>query len=434
MALSAIWVIGSLAASAIVLQYLFVSSLERDVREDLEAALTRLVALLDEDAPQNGLSSPLPDPRYDTPLGGRYWQIEVPENQVLLRSRSLWDMVLPVTSNQAATGHFEHGDEWHIFYAARTIAIGGQSVRLTVGEDHGPIHEAARLFLWDTARLFALLSALILIAAWFQLRLGLVPLDKLRTAVDAVRQGQNSRLLGRFPTEVRPLANEVNALLEEREANMERARQRASDLAHGLKTPLAALHGIAVRVREKGNERDADLIDDLAFEMSKRVDHQMRLTTLRLRKSEHRESTSLNNAVLRTIAVLKKTGRGEALHWLADLSQDHRVDIHRQDLMELVGIILENAAKWASTRVTVRSTVIGAHATIEISDDGPGVPEERLPQLGRRGQRLDEATSGSGLGLAIASEILALNSGRIEFRRGDTGGLVVALTLPLAPL
>lgn len=434
MALSAIWVIGSLAASAVVLQYLFASSLERDVRQDLEAALTRLVALLDEDAPQNGLSGPLPDPRYDTPLGGRYWQIEVPENQVLLRSRSLWDMVLPVTASQASTGHFEHGDEWHIIYVARTIAIGGQSVRLTVGEDHGPIHEAGRLFLWDTARLFALLGAFILIAAWFQLRLGLVPLDKLRTAVDAVRQGQNSRLLGRFPTEVRPLANEVNALLEEREANMERARQRASDLAHGLKTPLAALHGIAVRVREKGNERDADLIDDLAFEMSKRVDYQMRLTTLRLRKSEHRESTSLNNAILRTIAVLKKTGRGEALHWLADLSQDHRVDIHRQDLMELVGITLENAAKWASTRVTVRSTVIGANATIEISDDGPGVPEERLPQLGRRGQRLDEATSGSGLGLAIASEILALNSGRIEFRRGDTGGLVVALTLPLALL
>jgi signal transduction histidine kinase len=131
--------------------------------------------------------------------------------------------------------------------------------------------------------------------------------------------------------------------------------------------------------------------------------------------------------------VLKKTGRGEALHWLADLSQDHQVDIHRQDLMELVGITLENAAKWASTRVTVRSTVMEAHATIEISDDGPGIPEERLSQLGQRGQRLDEATPGNGLGLAIASEILALNRGRIEFRRGDTGGLVVALTLPLAP-
>jgi signal transduction histidine kinase len=433
MALSAIWVLGSLAASAIVLQYLFVSSLERDVRQDLEAALTRIVALLNEDAPQAGLSSPLPDPRYDTPLGGRYWQIEIPENQVVLRSRSLWDMVLPVTSDEAAMGHFEHEDEWHIIYVARTIAIGGQAVRLTVGEDHGPVHEAARLFLWDTVRLFALLGGLILVAAWFQLRLGLAPLDKLRSAVDAVRQGRSPRLIGRFPTEVRPLANEVNALLDERDANMERARQRASDLAHGLKTPLAALHGIAIRVRDKGNGSDADLIDDLAFEMSKRVDYQMRLATLRLRSSEHRESASLNNAVLRTIAVLKKTGRGEALHWLADLSQDHQVDIHRQDLMELVGITLENAAKWASTRVTVRSTVMEAHATIEISDDGPGIPEERLSQLGQRGQRLDEATPGNGLGLAIAREILALNQGRIEFRRGDTGGLVVALTLPLAP-
>jgi signal transduction histidine kinase len=432
MALSTIWVIGSLAACALVLQFLFVSSLERDLRSDLEATLTRIIALLDLEAPQTGLSGPLPDPRYDTPLGGRYWQIEVPEEQALLRSRSLWDMVLPIASDQTAMHRFEHGDEWHIIYVTRTIQVDGQAVRLTVGEDYGPIHEAATLFLWDTVRLFALLSALILAAAWFQLRFGLAPLDKLRAAVDAVRQGRNPRLTGRFPAEVRPLVNEVNALLEEREANMERTRQRASDLAHGLKTPLAALHGIAMRVREQGNDSDADVIDDLAFEMSKRVDYQMRLTTLRLRNSEHHESASLNGAILRTIAVLKKTARGEELHWLADLPQDHQVDIHRQDLMELVGIILENAAKWARTRVTIRSTSIAAEARIEIADDGPGVPQERLSQLGQRGHRLDETAPGNGLGLAIATEILSINRGRIAFRRGDTGGLVVTIALPLA--
>lgn len=432
MALTTLWVIGSLAATAVVLQYLFVSSLERELRQDLEAAMTRIIALIDLDTPQSGLSSQLPDPRYETPLGGRYWQIEILGTQTMLRSRSLWDMVLPVAQDETSMGHFEDGTDWHIIYHTRTIDVGGQDVRLSVGEDHGPVHAAAGLFLWDTLRLFALLGVIILLAAWLQLRLGLAPLDKLRKGVDAVRQGRSARLPGYFPTEIRPLANEVNALLDEREANMERTRQRASDMAHGLKTPLAALHGIAMRVREKGNEIDADLLDDLAFEMSKRVDYQMRLSTLRLRNSEHRERASLNSAILRTIAVLKKTGRGEVLHWLADLPQDHEVDVNRQDLMELIGTTLENAAKWAQSQVTIRSAATDGRVQIEISDDGPGVPAEALCELGQRGKRLDEATPGNGLGLAIASEIVALNRGQISFYRSELGGLCVSITLPLA--
>jgi signal transduction histidine kinase len=430
-ALSILWVIGSLSAAASVLQYLFVSTLERNVHEDLEAAMTRLVALIDLNSSDIALTAPLPDPRYDTPLGGRYWQIENIETGQISRSRSLWDMT--ISTRGASDGelvHFVGDDNWHLLYLARAISVNEQALVLTVGLDHGPIHDAADLFLRDTIRLFLVLALVILGAAWLQLRFGLAPLDRLRAAIDKVRHGQVQRLERVFPAEVEPLVDEVNALLDEREGNLERARQRASDLAHGLKTPLAALHGIALRVREGGNQPDADLIDDLAFEMSKRVDYQMRMSAIRLRTSAHVEKASLSTAVIRTITVLKKTSRGEDLHWLAELPEDCLVDIHRQDLIELVGIILENAAKWARSRITVRSTVTGDVARLEIADDGPGIPEHHLARLGLRGTRLDESVPGTGQGLAIAREIIAVNKGNLEFSRAAVGGLSVLVTLP----
>ncbi|MBD8065700.1 HAMP domain-containing histidine kinase [Devosia sp. PTR5] len=432
MGLAAIWVIVSLLAAAFILHFLFVANLERTAHEDMDAAMTRLVALIDAQSPGSNLTAPLPDPRYDTPLGGRYWQITTPDGAILGRSRSLWDMTIPVTgATEREINHFAAPPEWHIIYIMRSIDIGGRTIAVMVGEDHQPIHAAANKFAWDIGWLFSLLALLILLAAWLQLRLGLAPLARLREGVDAVRKGQKPRLIGEMPREVLPLIDEVNALLEERAANTEKARRRASDLAHGLKTPLAALHGIALRVRDKGNAADADLIDDLAFEMSKRVDYQMRVAALQVRNAEHRESTSLNSAVIRTITVLKKTGRGEGLHWMADLPQDFEVDIHRQDLMELVGVLLENATKWAASQVIVRSHGTEEAVQLEIGDDGVGIEEDKLAALGRRGVRLDETAPGTGLGLSIAAEILDINGGTIDYGRSEAGGLRVTVTLPL---
>lgn len=433
MAMAVAWVAASLLAAALVLQHLFVLSLERDMRTDLEAGFTRLLALADFSADPPQLSAPMSDPRFDTPLGGRYWQIEDLGSGALVRSRSLWDMtILDTPGADGELQHFQGADTWHLVYLSRIIEVGDRSFRVVLGEDHDQIHTATVAFRWDLAQLFALLAIAIVTAAWLQLRLGMTPLSRVQRAIDLVRKGERARLDEDFPSEVMPLVEEVNGLLGEREANTERARRRASDLAHGLKTPLAALHGIALGLRDKGEIGEADMIDDLAFEMSKRVDYQMRLAALRLRTGEHRESASLNSAIIRTLTVLKKTGRGEALHWMAELPQDCTVDIHRQDLLELVGVTLENAAKWAHSKVVIRTAIRDGSVTLDIMDDGPGIAPERLAQLGVRGQRLDETMPGDGLGLAIAAEILTLNNGAIAYGKAETGGLAVTLTLPLS--
>lgn len=432
MALSVVMVAISLSLAAFVLHGLFVINLERSATSDLDASLTRLVALIDPRTDTPSITGTLPDPRYETPLGGRYWQIELIDNGSMASSRSLFDQRLDIGTNGDGALHLTGNDGLHLLAVSRTVEIEGRTYRIVVGEDHERIHAAGQQYAWDIGKLFALLSVVILGITWAQLQLGLLPLSRLRKAVDEVRQGEVGKLRGPFPSEVWPLVEEVNGLLEEREALAQRARSRASDLAHGLKTPLAAVNGIAMQLREAGRERDAQALDDLAIEMSERVDYQMRLAALRARTIEHRESSSLNAAILRTMAVLRKTEVGETLHWQVELPDDINVDIHRQDLMELVGVALENAAKWTTTMVKVRTKRLGETVILDIGDDGPGIAPELVEKLGHRGVRLDENVPGTGLGLAIVSEILELNRGQIEYLRSEAGGLLVRMHLPLA--
>lgn len=433
MGLALVMVAGSLILAGVILQTLFVENLERSVREDIDAALTRLVALIDPTQAVATIVAPLPDPRYETPLAGRYWQIEPLDGAGMARSRSLFDQELPrSTVADGDAFHWVNGDGLHLLLVSRIVEIGPRQFRITVGEDHDRIHEAGVQYGWDIVRLFGLLGIAIVAAAWAQLRLVLMPLNRLRSAVDDVRRGEVGRLEGEFPAEIEPLVDEVNELLSEREALAQRGRRRASDLGHGLKTPLAALHGIAMRLRDRGEDAEATSLDELALEMSGRVDYQMRLASLRTRSGEQRESSSLNTAILRTLAVLRKTERGEQLHWQVELGDDVHVDIHRQDLMELVGVTLENACKWANSSIVVQISQQAELAALSIIDDGPGIPAKKIEKLGRRGARLDEAVPGTGLGLAIATEILELNGGDIAYEQGRHGGLTVVMHLPLA--
>lgn len=436
MSIATVWVVVSLVAAAIILQYLFTINVERSTRENLVAALSRIAASIVPEQAFPTLNAQLPDPRYATPLGGRYWQVEALDNGAIARSRSLWDLRLSAKPGDPELAHQVLPDGRHLTLLSRKLDIeaeeGTRPFLVTVAEEHDRTHAIVTSFTIDTAKLLLLLGVVILLAAWALLRFGLAPIDRVRKAIEEVRRGAMGRLEGKFPTELGPLTEEVNQLLAARDATMERARSRASDLAHGLKTPLAALYGIADDLRQRGHEGDATLIQDIAFEMTERVDYQLRLAALRVRTVAHSARSSLDSATLRTITVLKKTGRGESLHWKAELMNDCWVDVERQDLMELVGVTLENAAKWATTKVVVRASREGELAWLEISDDGPGVPEDQLEQLGIRGRRLDEARPGTGLGLAIASEIVDINHGRMQFARADIGGLRVTIMLPMA--
>jgi signal transduction histidine kinase len=204
-------------------------------------------------------------------------------------------------------------------------------------------------------------------------------------------------------------------------------------MAHGLRTPLTVLRAIAPRLRDRGDEEGASLLERMVDSMDDRIAYQLRLARLRHRTRSHELRSSLNEVLEGTIDVLVRTPAGEALRWETDLLPGLMVNMDRQDLRELVGILLENATKWAATSVTITAQrEISNKITLRILDDGPGVPPGYEALLGKRGQRLDETTEGSGLGLAIANEILAINNGSVDFALGPQGGLLVQLHLPAA--
>ena len=433
--LAFVWIVLFLAGSALILQYLFTVNVERTAQADMEAAVSWLAANIVADAAVPTLAAPLADPRYDTPLGGRYWQIEALDNPTVSRSRSLWDYVIDTTSAGEGLYRQTPPEGRPLILFSRHLEIESPTqVRkfvVTVGQDYEPLAATIEGFSFDLARLFILLGGLILLAAWALIRFGLSPIRTVQRAIENVRRGQQARLTGIFPTELQPLVEEVNQLLAVRDETTELARKRAGELAHGLKTPLAALYGVGERLRNRGDEAEADLVQQLSFEMSERIEYQLRLSALRSRTQFHAARAQLDTAILRTMAVLKKTRQGELLLWETQLPENCWVDIDRQDLMELVGTTLENAVQWASKHIVVRTVVNPDTVQIEIMDDGPGVPNNRLAELGIRGHRLDEARPGTGLGLSIASEVVKINRGTIGFSSAEIGGLCVTIGLRL---
>jgi signal transduction histidine kinase len=296
------------------------------------------------------------------------------------------------------------------------------------GRDDDPIHR----FGTNLVIALCVLGAVLLTAATIQVHFGLRPLDILRRQIGDVRQGAMQRLPLAAADELVPVVDQINELLEAQEATIAFARERAADLAHGLKTPLAVLSASSERLRLSGDRANADVLMMLAEQMNARIEYQLRIARLRFRTRAQGTSSLLNDTVLRSVAVLRKSHDGERLNWGVDLQETLRADIDEHDLMELAGVVLENASKWATSRILVSGQREGDQIELCVEDDGAGVSDEFISRLGVRGTRLDESRPGEGIGLAIAFEIARLNRGLIDIERSYLGGARVRVVLPAA--
>jgi signal transduction histidine kinase len=435
---AAVWIGLALLVAGVAIASIFVAIVEQEQQADLTAAFTRVVALIDPEASPPALTAPLADPRYDTPFGGLYWQLQETGRGVG-RSRSLWDFVLPSAdvpdSPAPRFTRLEGPAQQSLSALVRDIRLesGGvqRALRVTVAEDRAGLDAAIGRFGLALAAALAVLAVALIGAAWLQVRIGLSPLQRLRRGIEAIRHGEAETLSGDFPAEVLPLTAEVNELLAAQRASIAFARARAADLAHGLKTPLAVLGTTVDELRARGETVSAERIEALTEEMADRVDYQLRLSRLRMRPRAHELAASLKDALVRTIAVLERTREGERLDWKLS-AEPLMLDIDPHDLIELVGVILENAAKWAKSEVLVTTRREGTSGVLEVADDGPGLSDAEIARLGQRGRPLDTSGHGSGLGIAIAQEIAALNSGSLTFGPSGKGGLAVTLRMPLA--
>jgi signal transduction histidine kinase len=266
-----------------------------------------------------------------------------------------------------------------------------------------------------------------LIGGLLLVRQGVSPIRQLRTRLGAVHAGREPRIDGAYPSEVQPLVDDLNALLTQREQMVERAQSKAGDLAHGLKTPLAVLTNEAARAEAAGHA-------DLAATIREQVDRMRR-------QAEYHLAHARAAAGGRTLARASVRDAVEALTRTLDrlhggrvtieprVPADHMVRGQRADLDEMLGNLLDNACKWARTRVTVTSTTDGPDIVITVDDDGPGLDPSKRDLVLQRGARADEASPGSGLGLAIVREIAELHGGTITLDGAPSGGLRAVLRL-----
>ena len=263
-------------------------------------------------------------------------------------------------------------------------------------------------------------------------RQGLLPFRRLRERLSAVRAGEDGCVEGQYPSEVQPLIDELNALLEDREAAVRRAVSTAGDLAHGLKTPLALLAQVADRAAAAGDAGLAESISQQVNRMSRQVDYHLARARAAASGSAGAPPcpvAACADALVRTVLTLY-AGRG--LEISSGVAPEVRARVQREDLEEILGNLLDNACKWARSRIVLDASRNGAMLLLTVDDDGPGLTPAQRNMVLERGVRLDEASPGSGLGLAIVRDLVELYGGSISLAASPLEGLRVEVTLPAA--
>jgi len=428
-------VVAALVLAGVGLTLVFEQHVERRLESELVNHLNQLTAALElgpDGAPR--VAGALSDPRFVKPYGGLYWQIEDPGDGAI-HSRSLWDFSLDLPPDPLSTGDLHRhrlagpaGSE--LLAIERGVRLGGRAFRLAVAIDRREIQANVRDFGWDTALSLGILAMVLLGAAAAQVAVGLRPLQGLRTELARVHAGRAQRLEASFPSEVQPLVDDLNTLLEQQMAAVERARTQAGNLAHGLKTPLTVLAAERRKLAARGAAATAEVLGQQIEAMRRQIDYQ--LARARAASSSRRPGIAAPVApvVERLARVIRRVGANPEVELVVEVAPEHAFAGEAQDLEEMLGNLLDNACKWARRRVRVASLSSGGQVAIVIDDDGPGLPAERREEVFERGRRLDQSVPGSGLGLAIVRDLAEIYGGRVRLEDSPEGGLRVRLELP----
>ncbi len=414
---TAVSMLVTLVAAGSALVIVFENHLLKRVEQELEIRWTELAKAFELDgAGTPMLNHDLADPRYLQPYGQAYWQVGEAD-QPVLRSRSLWDFVME-TREAAAKSKSGRAFEVtgpnnsELYVIARDVALQGQNgVRnfsLVVGLDHDDVNELRQAFAWDVAKLLTLLLLLLVGGAWLQLRVGLRPLTGLRGALAAVRDGRQQRLTGRFPDEVRPLVDDLNALLDRQEALVEKARGRAGSLAHGLKTPLTILFGEIARLERSGRRESTAELRQQCNAIRAHVERELAKARTHGASAVQMSRTPVLPVVTKLVNMMCRLDEHNRLSWNIMVPEDVKASMESADFTEVAGNLIDNARKWADTAVTIEITKSAGRTLFSIEDDGPGVPQHLRDDILLRGVHFGrEGDESSGLGLAIVRDTLA---------------------------
>ena len=432
-AIASAWILLLLAGGGFALDRVLTQAITRNFDEQLEYVLNAMIASAEIDtAGEVVLNREPADQRFLEPDSGAYWQISAPGVDVF-PSRSLWDRTLP-------TGEPHRDMAVHVYDSAafrdNELRIVERDVRLPrsprlwrfqVAQSREVLDSQIGALRETLVQSFLLLGLGLIGMAALQTWYGLLPLGKVRRELARLRTGQAGRVEGAMPAEVAPMVEELNALIEHNDRQAEEARRHAGNLAHALKTPLTVIMNAAAA---GSNDLDATVIRE-ARTMRRQVDHHL----ARARAVGRRGSAHSRAAVWASVEAVERA--------VARLYPNVRIDVdgdktlvarsERQDLDEMLGNLVENAAKYGGGSVFVTARAAMGFAELLVEDDGGGIPEGDRQRIFDRGVRLDSGKPGTGLGLAIVRDVAEIYEGTVTLEESeDLGGLLVRLRLPLA--
>jgi signal transduction histidine kinase len=440
-AAAAVWTLLGLAAGGAVLSNAFRMAAETNFDAALTADMEGLITAAEPD-PGGGVmleSRFLNSHNFERVYSGHYYQIRTGASGGQI-SRSLFDKEIHPfneTRKGALTWGYAVGPEnQRLRVLSRKVDLTPENsadaeFTFLVAGDMSAVDRQTSEFNTTLFWSFLILGLGLIGAILVQVRIGLQPLRRVSEALARIRDGKARRLVGQFPTEIAPLATELNSLIQHSEEVVGRARTHVSNLAHFLKTPLSVLAAEA-----DAHEKDAaagplaEMVKRQVFAMRRQVDHYL---------ARARAAGSLDVLGNRTqvSAVMEDLGRViERIHAARGIRIETTCDDaiyfrgERQDLEEMLGNLIDNGCKWAKSRVRVQASVASGRLVLTVEDDGPGLSVEQRTQVGSRGERLDESVPGSGLGLAIVRDISKLYGGFLVLDASPLGGLLARLELP----
>jgi signal transduction histidine kinase len=440
------WTVVILIVTGIVLSSLYRQAVERAFDRRLDVYLRTLVA--DVASPEEGndkFPQSIGEPLFELPLSGWYWQVtrlDTPKPE-LHSSRSLWDSNLPRLPNSkdasALSAGYQKGyaqgpEDVRLRLVERNIDLGDDGRYLIeVAGNASEIDEEMLSFDRVIGATFAVLAGALLLTTALQVRFGLFPLKRISESLAAIRSGRAERLQGEFPVEIASLARETNALLDANREIVERARTHVGNLAHALKTPLSVIFNEAAA---RGGDPLAKKVLEQTEIMRDQVARQLERARLAARFTVVGTLIDVPPIVTALARTMEKLHRERDIAIAIDAPEHSYFRGEGQDLEQMVGNLVDNACKWAQSRVAIEVVAERPagedkpRVRIIVDDDGPGLSPSEREQVALRGQRLDESKPGSGLGLSIVVELAGLYDGVLSLGTAPIGGLRAELALP----
>lgn len=425
-----------LLAAGLILSNLYSRSVQRAFDAQLEAYANALIgglstqvrgraALVSLSPPEN-----IGEARFLEPLSGWYWQIGEDQGAVLFTSDSLIgsDLTFAIGDGNGAPDATQvgpGGEAIRVFQRSYALP-NDKKLLVAVAGNVSQLNDDIAEFRSSVLITFLVFAAFLGLAIYLQVRLGLRPLKAIRHALREVQAGRSQKIAGKYPSEISPVVDEINGLIDANHGVVERARTHVGNLAHALKTPLSV---IANEV-SGGSARDQKVAEQVTV-MRDQVNHYLSRARTAAGLAAVGTSTPVEPIINSLVRAMEKIHRDKNLKIAVSMEDEIVFRGEKQDLEEVMGNLVDNASKWAASEVKVTVRRSGpAQWVLCVEDDGPGMTAEQCKLALQRGKRLDETVAGSGLGLSIVVETANMYTGTINLERSKLGGLKAELTLP----